>query len=653
MNNLDFFKNNLNEEQLEVVQSIDGPLLVLAGAGSGKTHTLIYRIINLIQSGVRPEAILLLTFTNKAAEEMLDRVEKVIGPEARAKITGSTYHSFCTSILRKYGSYIGLSKDFSIVTPQNIQSFIETAVTDIKSRKKKSGEQIELGKVRDIMSFISFYKNKETTIEDAVALTLSTVERDKNAKYYREIYNSYEDFKRKNNIVDFDDLLVLTNKLLQNNEGIRRRLSDRYEHILVDEYQDSNGLQLRFLQLLRSFENKNICVVGDDAQCIYGFRGSDFNNILNFKKDFDGAKIIKLVRNYRSSDEIVKSCNEIVKNANVGYKKELISVRGKLGKNIRTVKPENPYSEARIISKEIYDKISDREDPNEFAVIARAGFDLDFLEQNLKSMGIPVKRFGGMSFFDRRNILFYIALLDYINNPKDMLSLLRIVQEFPYIGPKTALDIIDAVSNNGEEYAAKKYRKRKFGNNLGAFFDRIFAYRASNYVGLPKKILSFMEYIVKLRISESNASLSSKEEDTDILKNDIERLNPFIERESEFDNLIDFATSLSLGRDDKKDKDITDFVTLSTVHSVKGLEFKYVYIVNAILGRFPSMPKYVGDDPIIKKATKDDLEEERRVFYVAASRAKDFLMISSPKETSYHSPCDPSPYIAEMLSAHG
>lgn len=652
MKNLDFFKSNLNEEQLQVVQAINGPLLVLAGAGSGKTHTLIYRIINLIQSGVKPEAILLLTFTNKAAEEMLDRVERVIGPEARAKITGSTYHSFCTTVLRKYGTRIGVGRDFSIVTPQNIQSFIETAVTDIKSRKKKSGEQIELGKIRDIMSFMSFYKNKESSIEDALILTLGTEECNKNLEYYREIYNSYEDFKRKNNIVDFDDLLILTNKLLEENEDIRRRLSDRYEHILVDEYQDSNGLQLKFLQLLRSFENKNICVVGDDAQCIYGFRGSDFNNILNFKKDFEGAKIIKLVRNYRSSDEIVKSCNEIVKNANVGYKKELISVRGRLGKNIRVMKPENPYSEARLISKEIYDKINDGENPNDFAVIARVGFDLDFFEQNLKSIGVPVKRFGGMSFFDRRNILFYIALLDYINNPKDMLSLLRIVQEFPYIGPKTALDIIDAVSNNSEEYAAKKYYKRKFGKNLDAFFKKILVFRRSDYNGLPKEILEFMTYIVKLRISESNASMSSKEEDMNVLENDIERLRPFLERENEFDNLVDYATSLSLGRDDKKDKNITDFVTLSTVHSVKGLEFKYVYIINAVKGRFPSEPRYKGDVDVIRKAIIDDLEEERRVFYVAASRAKDFLLISSPKEGSYHNACEPSPYIVEMLNTH-
>ena len=641
----------LNKQQQEVVDTLEGPLLCLAGAGTGKTHTVVHRIAHILLEGTEPENILLLTFTNKAAKEMLTRVNEVVGSNVASRIQGSTYHSFCVKIIRKYSNKLGINRNFSIMSDSNVT----TLITSILGSKK---DNIDSKKItpKSIAGIISKHKNTKYTIKECLELAYgSYVLADSNTiKVISETYKEYEAYKKERNLLDFDDLLILMNKLLSDHPDVCKTLSDRYKYILVDEYQDSNHMQLTMLKLLRSYDNKNICVVGDDAQCIYGFRGADFDNILNFEKDFPGAKVIKLTENYRSSDEIVRASNQIVLNAGEGYKKELTSARGPSGVPVQVIPVATQQQEAIAVVEDIKDKIERLgASPADFGVITRVGRDLDMVESALKDANIPYEKYGGISIFQREHVVNFMSLVDYLANPLDSISLIRLLQLIPGIGEKFALNISMEIFENGEEEVVEKYKKRKFGKSLKEFLnntkDMREKYNKTFNEDSPKEMLEYITNLKEKSLKSSNADKSAIAEAEKKLKDEIKIIKNLLST-TVAKSLNQFEADFSLSRTEKEPPE-GGAVVISTVHSVKGLEFKYVYVLCAVENKFPITPRYEGESALIYDAIHKDLEEERRIFYVAVSRARDLLVVLCPrKQGFYYQPAEISRYINDLMS---
>lgn len=619
----------LNKNQQKVVNTLEGPILCLAGAGSGKTHTVIHRIVNILNKGTKPEEILLLTFTNKAAREMLERVDEIIGKGMSERITGSTYHSFCAQILRKYGNRIGVPSGYTIMTSTSSKSLVKILTDDIELLKN-GNKQINN---KNIAPWISKLKNGNHTFEENLEMCFGDVARKENyKKAFRNLYEQYESYKKDKNILDFDDLLIMTNKLLRENTDICKKLSDQYKYIMVDEYQDSNAIQLEFLKLLRQFDNKNICVVGDDTQCIYGFRGSNFDNILNFSKDFPGAEIIMLTENYRSSQSIVDAANVVALSAEEGYHKKLTSARGKMEIDPRIVKVNDVNEQTRRIVKEIEEKIKEGAKPSDFGILSRTGYELDDIQFKLQLNGIPCQKYGGMSFFEREHVANYIAMINYISNTKDTVSLMQLLQLVPGIGGKFAISISDEIFTKGEEAGMEKFKRRKFYPQLEELIKNLNIFRNPKIENLPIKILDYLNLLSYQYFINSKMADDTKHDNIERIKKDDMQLRQII-NSIEFESFEDFRTQLSLGSGDdinSEEDTAQGKVTLSTVHSAKGLEWKYLYVINAIDGRFPMKSKYQSSSPFIDKMKERDFEEERRIFYVAISRARDELTIFQP-----------------------
>ena len=622
------FKKILNPEQYKAVTHPGGPMMIIAGAGSGKTRVLTYRIAWLMLNGTDPFNILALTFTNKAAREMKERIAEVVGESEARNIWMGTFHSVFARILRREADRLGFPHNFTIYDTEDSSKAVAQLIKDMKLDK-------DVYKPKQIRDRISILKNNLITPK-VYARTPELLEQDEMAKRPRflEIYKKYNDKLFRAGAMDFDDLLLKTNELLALHPDVLAKYQNQFHHILVDEYQDTNHSQYLIVRALAD-KFRNITVVGDDAQSIYSFRGANIQNILNFQKDYPEASVFKLEQNYRSTKNIVGAGNSLIEK----NKKKLPKVLWTSNENGPKVKVVNAYTdadEARIIAQDIADnRLRHQLNYSDFAILYRTNSQSRALEQALRNFNIPYRIYGGLSFYQRKEIKDVLAYLRLIVNEKDEEALRRIIN-FPARG-------IGATTLNKLTVAAEE-------NHLSLFemMEKLPEYpQIPIHAGIRRKLQDFTVLIRSLQVKSKD--LNVYELTKELLKqtilldeyrkegtqegvnriNNIEELinamQDYIEEQHELadgdTSLTGFLQNVALMSDlDKADKeDDPDRVTLMTIHMSKGLEFPYVYVSGLEEGLFPSMQSIT---------TRDDLEEERRLLYVAITRAKKRCMLS-------------------------
>ena len=595
--------SSLNEQQKKAVTTTEGPLLVLAGAGSGKTKVLTTRVAYLIkEKEVDPQSILAITFTNKAAKEMKDRVINLLGKEAY-EIHISTFHSFGLSIIRDNYQKLGYEKNFTILDSDD-------SLTIIKRIIKSFNLDTEFYNPKNIKSIISTNKNSMVMVKDYSKLAYSEF-----SKVVLQIYKKYEETLKSGNSLDFDDLLLLPLLLFKKYPPILLKYQKKYKYILIDEYQDTNEVQYLLAKKL-SAKNKNICVVGDESQSIYGFRGADYRNILNFEKDYKNSKVILLEENYRSTKNILEVANDIIKNNTEKRDKHLWTANEK-GPKVVYYQSFNERDESLYIVKRIKELLLKEIDGSEIAILYRTNAQSRIIEETLLQERIPYKIVGNVSFYNRKEIKDLVAYLKVIYNSADNINLLRIINTPRRgIGRKT----IERLSN----YA--------YDNNL-SLYDAIRDGKEAEFKKIIEEIKIKMEgltltELVDLVLEKSGLRNSLIFENTIESKIRLENLYEFRTITKEFElkygiiALEEFLYEISLVTDIEEYKDNNNAVTLMTVHSAKGLEFDYVFVIGLEEGLFPYLN--YQDEP-------NKIEEERRLCYVAITRCKKKLWLINAK----------------------
>jgi len=612
--------DTLNDMQQMAVYHTEGALLVLAGAGSGKTRVLTHRIAYLIEEkGVNPYNILAITFTNKAAGEMRERVDHIVGFGSES-IWVSTFHSTCVRILRRYIDRLGYSNNFTIYDADDQKTLMKEVC-------KKLNIDTKTYKEKAILNAISSAKDELITPEQF----LLEAEGDFGKRKIAEAYKEYQEMLRKNNALDFDDLIVKTVELFRTNPEVLEYFQDRFRYIMVDEYQDTNTAQFMFISTLAN-KYKNLCVVGDDDQSIYKFRGANIGNILNFEKKFKNAKVIKLEQNYRSTKTILDAANDVIRN-NRGRKDKTLWTDNEVGDKIRFIQLASGYEEADYITHDIKDLVvnTGRYEYKNCACLYRTNAQSRVLEERLMFLNIPYKIIGGINFYQRKEIKDLLAYLKTIDNGKDDLAVKRVINV-----PKRGIGLttISKIQEYAYQYDISFYQALKHANEAGAgraadkigkFVDFIEVMSAkSEYISLKDlmdEILAGTGYLRELEL-----------EDTDESRGRIENIDELISKIADYEDNCDGEPSLSefleevalIADIDNLDEN-SDYVTLMTIHSAKGLEFPKVYLCGMEDGLFPS---YMT----ITSGEEGEMEEERRLCYVAITRAMDGLTISCAKQ---------------------
>lgn len=599
------YEEDLNEAQLEAVKSKDGPILVIAGAGSGKTKTLTYRVARLIEDGIKPENILLLTFTKKAAAEMLSRATIVLDNRCE-KVAGGTFHSFANIILRKYSKLLGLKNNFTILDRADCEDVINHIVGQLFPKKEK-----RFPKKSTLLDIYSKSINKVTPTKQIIADEFPQFAHCEDKII--EVHKAYVAYKRENSVLDYDDLLLYIKLLLENNDGLRKRLSNEYKYIMVDEYQDTNTLQADVIRLLAS-EHNNIMAVGDDAQSIYSFRGANYRNILDFPRLFENTKIIKLEQNYRSTQNILKLTNEIISKAKEKYTKNLFS-------NI--VSPQVPalicakdtQMEADFICQRILELLDEDISLSDICVLTRNARMSYNLEIELSKRAIPFQKFGGPKFMETAHIKDVVAHLRVILNPDDVISLTRILLLLKGVGASTVNNIMPIIK--GDLKPDIKLLPSNKSQSLTPLFKTLGQLRDYSTTKKPEEIVSAVINYYRPILKDKYDDFSKREKD----------LDHFEYLSTQYSNLEDFISDLALEPPDasvegmyKKNSD-DEALTISTIHSAKGLEWDSVFIIGAVDGRFPSAYSFNSEE---------EMDEELRLMYVATTRAKNNLYITYP-----------------------
>ncbi len=598
------YEKELNPAQLEAVKFKNGPVLVIAGAGSGKTKTLTFRVARLIESGIKPENILLLTFTKKAADEMLNRAVMILDSRCE-KVAGGTFHSFSNYILRKYSNLLELRNNFTIIDRADAEDVINHLRGSVIGKQEKRFPR--KGTILDIYSKAI---NKNMTAEEVIESEYNQFSHC--IEKINEISKQYIAYKRQNSLLDYDDLLLYLRTLLQSNDDIRKKLSNQYKYILIDEYQDTNSLQADIIKLLAS-EHNNVMAVGDDSQSIYSFRGANFRNILDFPAIFPDTKIIKLEQNYRSSQNILALTNEIIKKAKEKYTKNLFS---------DIVFPEKPalicmndmQTEAEFVAQRVLELQEEDISLNDIAVLCRSARMTYNLEIELAKRAIPYRKFGGLKFIETAHVKDVIAHLRVILNPYDIISLNRILLLLDGVGNQTAMKLLPVLSSEKIE-TEKLMLPSKSSESIKKLLLTLDEQRKNllNPSQIVEKVLAYYEPIL----------IDKYDDYTKRLKD----LEHFLYLSSQYSNLEDFLSDLALEPPDSSVSEVEDgaqkdeYLTLSTIHSAKGLEWKAVFIIGAVDGRFPSVYSFNSEE---------ELDEELRLMYVAATRAKSYLYITYP-----------------------
>ena len=606
----------LNDKQKEAVLNTDGPCLVIAGAGSGKTKVLTHKIAYLMaEKYVKPWNILAITFTNKAANEMKERVENLVGEAAKDMWIG-TFHSICVRILRKYIDRLGFDHSFLIFDTSDQRTLIKECMKTLKIDDKMFTD-------RSILSEISNGKN-EMLEPKAYQVKYAG---DYRKEIIGKVYELYQHRLKENNAIDFDDIINYTIKILQENEDALEYYTNKFQYILVDEYQDTNKAQFTLITILAS-KYGNITVVGDNDQGIYSFRGADISNILNFEKDFPGAKLIKLEQNYRCTGNILKAANSVIKHNENKYEKKLWTENDE-GSLPVIHKSDDEYDEGRYIVEEInhlrreeYFKYSD------FAVLYRMNSQSRAIEEILRREGVPYKIVGGLKFYERKEIKDIISYLRLIYNFSDNISLRRIINEPKRGIGKTSIDNISEIS---EKTGLSMFDVIKHADEYG--LNRVKA-NADEFVKTIEELrgkiedLSISE-LIKETLDKTGYVKALEQENTTEAETRIENLEEFLtvaiefEEEEAENTLADFLEGITLSSDIDGMEDSEDSVTLMTLHSAKGLEFPVVFLVGMEEGIFPGN-KSIGEPK--------ELEEERRLFYVGITRAKQYLYLTCSKK---------------------
>lgn len=612
--------DKLNEQQKEGVFTTEGAVLILAGAGSGKTGVLTHRIAHLIDDlGVNSYNILAITFTNKAAKEMKERVDRLVGMGADSAWI-MTFHAACVRILRRYICRIGYDNNFTIYDTDDQKSVIK----DILKRKNLDPKQY---KDRTILSVISNAKDNLISPDDMYQSSGGNYNTMKTAEIYRE----YQEQLKKNNAVDFDDIIGLTVKLFNEDKEVLRYYQERFRYIMVDEYQDTNRAQFNLIRLLAGGHG-NLCVVGDDDQSIYKFRGADINNILDFEKYFNDAKIIKLEQNYRSTQKILDVANEVIKN-NVGRKDKRLWTSVKDGTKVIFNVYENGYEEARGIAEDIAHRhLHDRKDYSDFAILYRTNAQSRSLEEKLIEKNIPYRIYGGINFYARREIKDILAYLKTIDNARDDLAVKRILNVPKRgIGATSVAKVDDyAYENDITFYVALRQAKEVPGlqravSKVEGFVTQIEVLKSkSQYIGVGKLIEEIIETVGYSDYIDAESE--SDEQATERRQNIDELISKAVQYEETVDepSLSGFLEEVALVADIDNLDENNDMVSLMTIHSAKGLEFPIVYLAGMEDGLFPSyMSISTGDE--------SDIEEERRLCYVGITRAKETLIMSAAR----------------------
>lgn len=619
---------NLNSEQKLAVSTLHGPVLCIAGAGSGKTTTLTYRVANLIDKGINPASILLLTFTRKAANDMLQRVKNLVG-ELGKQVEGGTFHHFAAITISKYCERLNLNKNFSVLDDNDSVEILQS-LKDSRNNELKDFN-IRLNK-NLIFQIISKARNHSKSIKEIIDLYYANL--DTEYKAIERLYSIYSEYKQGNNLLDYDDLLEYLYKLLLMPD-IRNLICEQYKYVMVDEYQDTNLIQAKITQLLSN--NENIMVVGDDSQSIYSFRGSRIDNILEFNQLFPKCKIIKLEKNYRSCGYILNGCNSLINKSLKSIKKELFTDKPD-GNKIILVKCLSEKEEANLVAHRILQLYNSGCSLNDMAVLFRnSNFSFE-LEVELAKRCIPYKKIGGARIFDSFHIRDIISYLRVLNNPYDKVSWLRILMLIKGIGIQSATSIYTQITNQLEPYDLSKI---KIKSDIRKELNK-----------LSKMLLNSAKYISKEPILLINIILDYylpvlKAKNLDNFSDNIKDLDQFTLIAEKYHTLHDLLSEIFIDTEFDKPQKQSDnnsmHLTLSTIHSAKGLEWKQVFIISALEGRFPSKNSINN---------KDDLEEERRLMYVAMTRAMEGLTISYPSgiwdKSSHEFLSMPSRFIKEI-----
>lgn len=603
------YKNILNPAQYEAVITTEGPVLVIAGAGTGKTQTLVYRVARLVESGVNPQSILLLTFTRKAAQEMLRRAAALIDSRCE-KVSGGTFHSFANMILRKFAEKIGYPSNFTILDQSDAEDVINLIRTNLGFDKQRK----RFPKKQTLYDIISLAINKQTTIEHILSSQYPQfIEFLDDIKLLKE---EYEKFKKKNALLDYDDLLLKLKELLEKDEDFRRYIHKNYKYIMVDEYQDTNKLQAEIVKLLGG-TSRNIMVVGDDSQSIYSFRGANFKNIIDFPKDFPDAKIITIEENYRSTQAILNFTNQIIASMIEKYPKRLYT-KNEYGELPSIIAAQNTTLESKFVVDKILELREEGISLLDMAVLFRSGYISYDLEIELNKAGIPYRKFGGIKFIETAHIKDLISFLRILNNPIDKISWFRILQLLSGIGPKKARALTDEIEEavNNKKFNFNTFLKDKSMPDSVYELFRILNEASGKTLSPSEKlniILPFYEPILREKYDDFQKRLK-----------DLEIFQAIADR---YRSLNSFLDDLALEPPTQSVYDIEspgsedEFLTLSTIHSAKGLEWHSVFVIGVVEGFFPNTRA---------SDTFEDLEEERRLLYVACTRAKRNLFISYP-----------------------
>ncbi len=597
------YQNELNPAQAKAVESVQGAYLVIAGAGSGKTRVLVHRVAYLVGQGVKPEEILLLTFTRRAAEEMLRRASTLLDARC-SRVSGGTFHSFANRILRKYASLVGLSSNFTILD----QSDAEDAVGLVRTKLEFNKSDKRFPRKHAILEVISKSTNKSASIEDVLAEEYPQFE--EFAAEIKNIRDEYNAYKRQKSLLDYDDLLIYLQMLLSQHAEARLHLSRKYKYIMVDEYQDTNRLQAYIACLLAS-EHGNIMVVGDDAQSIYSFRGANFRNIIDFPKIFKNTKMITLEENYRSTQPILDLTNAVIRQAKEKFEKNLFT-RKKGGNSPVFIDCSDDSAQSKFVAEKILELREEGLNLKDMAVLFRSGWHSNDLEVELASRNIPFVKYGGLKFVEAAHIKDVLSYLRIIHNPEDQVSWLRALLLIPGIGPKTANAILEALAKKDKTGTENILKKKE---DLVKLLDLLAESRSQTDkpAGLIEKFLKYYQPLLKIEYDDFNKRL-----------NDLDSL---LNIASRYKTLEQFLTDMALepperglvesGHSEKDDSTLT----LSTIHSAKGLEWHTVFIIYVAEGHLPSY---------LSLESQDEIEEERRLFYVACTRAKTNLFLSKP-----------------------
>ncbi|MEJ2726665.1 MAG: ATP-dependent helicase [Deltaproteobacteria bacterium] len=605
------YEKVLNPAQLAAVMSLEGPLLVIAGAGSGKTRTLIYRVARLVETGIPPESILLLTFTRKAAGEMLERAIGLADERCR-NVSGGTFHSLAHRVLRQYAGVLGFDPHFTILDRADMEEVVQSLVQDM---------QVERGSVRfpkrsTLANLLSKAANLERSVESLMDEEYTQfLEYAPQIKRLRQLYRQY---KRDNQLMDYDDLILFFRDILSNQEDIRQHLSNQYRYIMVDEYQDTNAIQADIVKWLAEM-HRNIMVVGDDSQSIYSFRGANYRNMFDFPQHFPETKIIKLEENYRSTQPILNFTNALMDQAYEKYTKCLFTSRGD-GDMPRVVDTRTEPEQAMYVCRYIKAQLKRGRSIRDFAILFRAGHHSFELEVELARQGIPFVKYGGFKFVESAHIKDLLAHLRVGANRGDTVSWGRILRMVKHIGQGKSQAIINWMrEENRLPWQVAEWPgagKRDEGlKALGALLKRLSA-RDMSPKGAVELTRAYYEPILRERFDDFPRRGKDLEQLVPMASR-YKKLRPFLD-----DLILEPPNSIA----DVDPKHSKERLTLSTVHSAKGLEWRVVFVIWVMEGYFPSGKA---------NANVEAMEEERRLMYVAATRAKDGLFLCYPSQEAY------------------